>query len=64
MNGVLVLLPAAIFPHRKAVTGQLDPPFYVMQAVELTAGLVQLALLELNARDGLIMTGRVWPTAS
>jgi hypothetical protein len=61
MNGLLVLLPAAFFLHGKAVAGQFDPSFYVMQAVELVAGFVQLVLIGLNARDGLRLTGRLRP---
>lgn len=61
LNGLLVLLPAAFFLHGKAVTGHFDPAFYVMQAVELVAGFVQLALLGLNARDGLRLSGRLRP---
>lgn len=52
-NGLLILLPAAFFLAHKAAAGELDAAFYTVQAVEWLAGAAQLALLGLNARDGL-----------
>lgn len=57
-NGLLVLVPAAVFLHYKAVTGELDSVFYAVQAVELLAGGVNITLLGLNLRDGLRLSGR------
>ncbi|ORE90484.1 hypothetical protein [Aurantimonas sp. 22II-16-19i] len=58
-NGMVVLIPAALFLAAKAEAAEFDPSFYVVQAVELAAGLVNVALLGLNIRDGFRMTGRV-----
>ncbi len=57
-NGLLVLVPAAVFLYQKAVTGELDTVFYTVQAVELLAGGVNITLLSLNLRDGLRLSGR------
>lgn len=57
-NGVLVLIPAAIFLALRAASAQFDLPFAIVQAVELVAGPVNLVLLGLNIRDGLRMSGR------
>jgi hypothetical protein len=58
-NGLLVLIPAALFLASKASAGQFDTSFYVVQAIELAAGPVNVALLGLNMRDGLKMKGRL-----
>lgn len=58
-NGVLVLIPSALFLASKARAGEFDSSFYAVQALELTAGAVNLALLGLNMRDGLRMKGRL-----
>ncbi len=52
-NGLLVLLPAAIFLQGRAADGAFDAVFYAVQAIELLAGAVNLSLLGLNLRDGL-----------
>ena len=57
-NGILVLIPAALFLAHKARQGEFDGVFYAVQAVELLAGAVNITLLSLNMRDGLRMTGR------
>lgn len=65
-NGLLVLLPSAIFLNRLASAGAFETTFYVVQGVELLAGAVNLTLMGLNIRDGMKMTGRfrVSPTAA
>jgi hypothetical protein len=40
---------------------RFDALFYAVQALELAAGAVNIALLSLNMRDGLRMTGRLRP---
>ncbi|MBN9669648.1 hypothetical protein [Roseibium aggregatum] len=55
-NGVLVLIPAALYLAAKAQAGDFDTSFYVLQAVELVAGAVNLTLLGLNIRDGRRLT--------
>jgi hypothetical protein len=39
-NGILVLIPAALFLASKARAGEFDAMFYVVQALELAAGAV------------------------
>ena len=56
-NGLLV--PCAIFLNRWAAGGAFDTTFYVVQAIELIAGAINLTLMSLNARDGLRMAGRL-----
>lgn len=60
-NGVLVLLPAAIFLDQWASAGTFDAKFYVVQSLELAAGAANLTLMGMNIRDGLNMTGRMRP---
>ncbi len=63
-NGVVVLIPAALFLAAKARADAFDTAFYTVQALELLAGAVNIALLGLNMRDGLRMTGRKIETAT
>ena len=58
-NGLLVLVPCAIVLNRWAAAGSFDTAFFVVQAIELVAGATNLALMGLNARDGLRMAGRL-----
>lgn len=59
INGVLIMIPAAIFLNSKAAAGALDTWFYAVQAVELAVGLVQLILMGKNFRAGLRLSGRL-----
>jgi hypothetical protein len=59
LNGLLILLPSAWFLAGKAATGQFDGTFYLVQGIELIAGLVNLTLMGMNIRDGLRMTGKI-----
>ncbi|MBQ4811387.1 hypothetical protein J8M20_08565 [Pseudoalteromonas luteoviolacea] len=52
-NGVLVLVPCAIYLKTLAVTGSFDSTFYIVQCVELIAGFLNITLMSLNMRDGL-----------
>ena len=58
-NGILILIPSALFLASKASAGEFDTGFYVVQALELAAGATNIALLGLNMRDGLKMKGRL-----
>ena len=58
-NGLLILVPSALFLAWKASAGEFDAAFYGVQMIELVAGAANLALLGLNMRDGLRMTGRL-----
>lgn len=54
-NGILVLVPSALFLSHKASNAGFDTVFYAVQAIELIAGAVNITLLALNMRDGLKM---------
>ncbi|WP_434031261.1 hypothetical protein [[Pseudomonas] boreopolis] len=58
-NGLVVLVPAALFLAFKASAAEFDIAFYVVQVLELAAGAINLTLLGLNMRDGLKMKGRL-----
>lgn len=55
-NGVLVLIPSALYLAAKAQAGAFDTSFYAVQGLELLAGATNLFLLGLNIRDGRKMT--------
>lgn len=52
-NGVLILIPSALFLSFKAGAGAFDAGFYAVQALELAAGAANIALLGFNMRDGI-----------
>ena len=56
-NGILVLVPSALYLASKARAGEFDTAFYAVQALELVAGAANITLLGLNMRDGLKMRG-------
>lgn len=58
-NGLLVLVPCALVLHLLAQRGSFGTAFYVVQAVELIAGPVNIGLMALNVRDGLRLSGRL-----
>ena len=58
-NGLLVLLPSAIYLDRLAASGSIDVTFYALQSLELIAGAVNLTLMSLNIRDGLRLSRRM-----
>jgi hypothetical protein len=58
-NGILILIPAALYLSMLASRGEFGSQFYGVQAVELVAGAVNLTLMFLNIRDGLRLTGRL-----
>jgi hypothetical protein len=58
-NGILVLIPSALFLASKAQAAEFDAMFYSVQTLELVAGATNITLLGLNMRDGLMMKGRV-----
>jgi len=59
VNGLLVLITAALFLASKARAGEFDTAFYGVQALELLAGATNISLLGLNMRDGLRLKGRL-----
>lgn len=52
-NGILVLIPSALFLASKAQSGEFDAAFYGVQGLELISGAINLTLLGLSMRDGL-----------
>ena len=56
-NGILVLIPSALFLASKARAGEFDISFYAVQVLELVAGAANIILLTLSMRDGLKMRG-------
>ena len=60
-NGLLILLPAAIILDQWAASGSFDTTFYMVQSLELLAGMVNLTLMAFNIRDGLRMSGKLHP---
>ena len=56
-NGLFILIPCALFLAAKARAGAFDASFDAVQALELLAGPVNIALLALNMRDGLKLAG-------
>jgi hypothetical protein len=61
VNGLLILIPCAIFLDLRAAKGVFDTRFYLIQVLELLAGGTNLVLMGLNMRDGLRLTGRLRP---
>lgn len=51
-NGLLILIPVAIFLSIKARAGEFDTWFYTVQVLELLVGATNLFLMGLNIRDG------------
>ncbi|WP_192507468.1 hypothetical protein [Pseudoalteromonas aurantia] len=58
INGVFVLVPAAMFLNYKAAAGAFDTTFVAIQIIELIVGAVNGALMFLNIRDGKKLTGK------
>lgn len=57
-NGLLILIPAALYLAAVASLGEFDSRFYGVQAVELIAGAANLTLIFLNIRDGFYLARR------
>ncbi|MFO1101858.1 MAG: hypothetical protein U1E20_03015 [Methylocystis sp.] len=54
-NGILILIPCAFFLKAWAIAGDFGLTFYIVQGVEIAAGLTNLTLLVMNMRDGLTL---------
>ena len=59
LNGLLILLPCAIFLASRANANLFDTTFYTVQGVEIVAGAINLTLMGMNMRDGLRLTGKI-----
>lgn len=55
LNGLLILLPCAVFLQARAASGQFDAAFNAVQALELVAGALNITLMALSVRDGLAL---------
>ncbi|POA97506.1 hypothetical protein C2134_16910 [Chromobacterium sinusclupearum] len=64
INGLLIMIPSALFLYHKASLGQFDRAFYLVQAIELSIGLIQLLLMGKNFRAGLRIAGRLRASAA
>ncbi|MFL9828141.1 hypothetical protein [Rhodoplanes sp. SY1] len=62
-NGVLILVPCAITLAVLSARGDFGSTFQAVQALELLAGPVNLALIGLSIRDGIRLAGRHRPSA-
>jgi hypothetical protein len=58
-NSLMLSLPAALHLQHLAALGTFNTLFYLIQAVELWAGVVNLILMSLNIRDGLRLSGKI-----
>jgi len=58
LNGLLVLVPCAVFLQARASAGDFGGTFALVQGVELLAGAVNLTLMGLSVRDGFALTRR------
>lgn len=54
-NGIIVLLPSAIFLAQWADAGLFDIRFYTVQALEIFIGATNIGLLSLNMKDGIAL---------
>lgn len=57
-NGLVVLVPAAIFLAMRAEAGAFDAVFFLVQVIEIVAGAINMTLLARNFRDGRRLAGR------
>lgn len=58
LNGLLVLVPCAVFLQARAAAGAFGGAFVTVQAIELLAGAANLTLIGMNLRDGLALARR------
>lgn len=63
-NGLCVMLPCALYLRALAVAGDFGAAYRAVQTVELAVGLLQIALLGLNLRDGLRLRRRTAASAA
>jgi len=56
--GMFILLPAAIYLNSWAAEGMFDTKFYILQAIELVAGAINLTLMIKSMKDGKKLAGK------
>ena len=50
-NGLLILIPSAIFLYNSSIYLKFDTTFYIVQSLELIAGLINIFLMYMNFKD-------------
>lgn len=55
LNGVLIMIPSALFLSHKASSGALDIYFYSVQVLETVVGSLQLFLMYKNFSEGRVL---------
>lgn len=58
LNGILILVPSAIYLSVKSAAGELDFMFYTIQILELAAGGINMTLMIKNIQDGRTLGGK------
>ena len=58
-NGIIILVPSAIFLNHLAANQDFSSVFYIVQGLEFIVGGVNLTLMSLNMRDGLKLSGKL-----
>ena len=53
INGILILVPSAIYLNILASSADFGTAFFLVQGLELIAGIVNLVLMAMNFKDGL-----------
>ena len=53
INGILILVPSAIYLNILASSADFGTAFFLVQGLELIAGIVNLVLMGMNFKDGL-----------
>ena len=56
LNGLLILMPAALYLASKASMAEFDTTFYLVQGIELVAGATNMFLIILSAQEGKKLT--------
>lgn len=62
-NGLIVLLPSALFLATKANAGEFDVTFAFVQGIELIGGGLNIALMSMNMRDGFALRRKTVPAS-
>ena len=58
MIGIFILIPVAIYLSNWASAGLFDTRFYIVQAIELLAGAINLTLMIKSIQDGKKLRGK------
>ena len=56
LNGLLILMPAALYLASKTNMAEFDTTFYLVQGIELVAGATNMFLIILSAQEGKKLT--------